>query len=175
MELDLENLGYGEYTASIKGEEEQYAQCPRLVEFVVSITKHFPDLVSDHVELDSSACMATLRSFSHKTRLASLELVQGSRRIEKGQVPRERPFGVISIEPEDARRLTVLYYPISEEWDGSAVEGGVTFEDSNENVRARRDRLVMLASDSCRHRRDAWMGRDGLYIASCIELHFITK
>lgn len=151
MEVDLTNLGSGEYVCKIEGGEEQYTTCPRSVEFVVSMTKHMAPLFSG----DPSACMATMRTYDKKAQQASLELLSGE--------PSKRPLQIVATEEKDQRKISVLYYPTK--------GGGVTFDDET-TIPAERDRLFILKSDSCLHRQEPWSGEDGEK-ASCIELHLI--
>ena len=164
METDLTRLGSGDFYAAIKGGEDQYPLCPRTIELVVSTTKHFPPLLKG-MNLDGSNIMATMRTYDRSSRLASLSLV------ENGDLP-PQPFGVIADEEEDARKVSMIYYPISSEWK----EGGITIEEGGVAVSAKRDRLVLLRSDTCRCRSDYFVGNDdGLANASCLELHFISS
>ena len=45
LERDIARLGDGEYVTMIAGGEE-YANCPRLTEYVVSLTRHLPPLLN---------------------------------------------------------------------------------------------------------------------------------
>jgi hypothetical protein len=184
METDLTRLGSGEFVAAVKGGEEQYAACPRTVEMVVSTTKYLAGCLSDSVQhadafdkLDPSNCMASLRTYDRASRLASLSLLAG------GELPAQ-PFDVAAngVEEDDARNVTVLYYPIAQEWSSIASAGGITIEQNDAEERlipAKRDRLVLLRSDSCRHRPEYFdageNGDDALSLASCLELHLVTK
>jgi len=153
MEVDLTNVGSGEYLCKIEGGEEQYKVCPRTVEFVVSVTKHMaPSFVGSN--LDPSACMATMRTYDKKAQEASLELLSGALT--------QRPLDVVANEDQDARKISVLYYPK----DGS----GVSFE-NEKTISGKRDRLLLLKSDTCLHRKESWSGDE--VNASCIELHLI--
>lgn len=153
MEVDLTNLGSGEYICKIQGGEEQYKSCPRSVEFVVSTTKFMPPAFKGW-NLDPSACMATMRLFNKKAQQASLELLSGELPV--------RPLSIVATEEKDARKISVLYYPS----DG----GGITLE-NGETIRGKRDRLILLTSDSCVHRKEPWNGEEDA--ATCIELHLV--
>ncbi|GKY98983.1 hypothetical protein MPSEU_000854000 [Mayamaea pseudoterrestris] len=72
MQADMDAIGLGEYMTSIQGGQDQYKQCPRSIEFIVSTTKHFP---GDH--LDKTKTMANMRTFSRKSWLASVQLLTG--------------------------------------------------------------------------------------------------
>jgi hypothetical protein len=173
MELDMNNLGSGEYIASVKGGEAQYTQCPRTVELVVSTTKHTPPHMGED-SLDTSACMATLRTFDRKAFKASLALLTGN---DDDSVVEEvkRPFGVVATEANDQRKVSLIYYIVSESWD-EECGGGVCFESDGSKVEAKRDRLVILKSDTCSFRRQPWKGSDdGNMTGSCMELHLVKK
>ncbi len=104
MELDLSaGLCSGEYATPIKGGQDQYADCPRVTEFVVSLTRHLTGLLNNSIErgedesksdgtveegvpegvslldytLDETASMAGLRTFNRKARLSSIALLTG--------------------------------------------------------------------------------------------------
>lgn len=174
MELDVEHgIGSGEYVTFIKGGEEQYQHCPRSIEYVVSVTKHMPSKLLN-IKLDSSASLGTMRTYSHKARLASIALLTGE---EEDLNTPERPFGLVVEDgntENDARQVTLLYYPIPDSW--ADCGGGVEFQGQNDKhtlVEAKRDRLVVLMADTCMHRKEPYKGRDGLEMASCIEVHLV--
>jgi hypothetical protein len=154
MNVDLNKLGSGEYVCKIEGGEEQYKMCPRSVEFVVSMTKHMAPAFQGS-NLDPSACMAIMRTYDKKAQEASLELLSG-------EVPK-RPLQIVANEEGDARKITAFYFP--------TPGGGVTFDEET-TIPAKRDRLFLLQSDTCRHRMEPWtdMGDNN---ANCIELHLI--
>lgn len=107
MELDLKaGLCSGEYGVAIKGGQGQYADCPRVTEFVVSLTRHLTGLINNSLAdmntdaesgtdtdtdngddsatiptlgfaLDETASMAGLKTFSRKARLSSMALLTG--------------------------------------------------------------------------------------------------
>jgi hypothetical protein len=164
MEKDLTRLGSGEYIVSIKGGDEQYCICPRTIETVVSITKHLTSSLPDF-DLDGSNCMANMRTYDRSSRQASLTLVQSQDVL----VP--KPFQTIVDGESDGRKVTLLYYPIAPDWP----DGGVTMERGERLVTAKRDRLILLRSDSCRHRHECFGGNEGTPQASCLELHFLGK
>jgi hypothetical protein len=164
METDLTRIGSGEYIAAIKGGEEQYQVCPRTIEMVVSITKHLPSYLAGY-KLDESNCIATLRTYDRSSRQASLSLIDG------GDLP-PMPFDIVANETNDARKITLLYYPIAGEWQS----GGIVVQKDNESVlSAKRDRLIIFLSDSCRHRHEYFEGNDKVERASCLELHLIAR
>jgi hypothetical protein len=173
MEVDMNNLGSGEYIVSVKGGEGQYIQCPRSVELVVSTTKHAPSHMSED-SLDTRACMATLRTFDRKAFKASLALLMGN---EDDSTVEEvkRAFGVVATEADDQRKLSLMYYILPDSWD-EGCGGGLCFESDGSKVEAKRDRLVILKSDTCSFRRQPWKGSDdGNMIGTCMELHLVKK
>ena len=153
MEVDLTNLGSGEYVCKIEGGEEQYVICPRTVELVVSMTKHMAPAFQQN--LDPSACMSTMRTYDRKAQQASLELI--------GKDVPKRALGIVATEEKDSRKISLFYYPNE--------GGGVAFE-NEQTIPANRDRLFLLKSDSCLHRKEPWNDKE-LDNASCIELHLI--
>jgi hypothetical protein len=164
METDLTKLGCGEYLASIKGGDDQYLVCPRTIELVVSITKHMPPSLSEF-DLDGSNCMAFMRTYDRSSQLASLALVEGA------ELAAPQPFDIVAKEEDDTRKVTLLYYPIAAEWS----DGGITIEKGERLISAKRDRLILLLSDSCRHRPEYFAGDESRERASCLELHLIGK
>jgi len=181
MEFDMLNGGTGEYIASVKGGEEQYTVCPRTVEMVVSVSKHMPKLIGGDTPLDDSVSMATMRTFDRKKLLAAMALLTGDNSEKNIQNLPPRSFGTVieGNEPNESRKITLYYYPLPMQWDESCG-AGIIFqgEDKNEvnvTVEAKRDRLVILKSDTCVHSKDAWKGKEGLEVGSCMELHFVSK
>jgi hypothetical protein len=169
METDASNLGSGEYIANIQGGKEQYVYCPRLVEAVVSTTKHVPEVMKS-MSLDASACMATLRMFDRAALKASLVLLTGEADDDLlEQNPRQ--FSKIVTEPNDKRRLSLQYYILPEKWDAS-LGGGLEFEAPG-SVAAKRDRLVIWKSDATMYRKQPWKGNDEQSLGGCIELHLV--
>lgn len=169
LEVDVGNLGSGEYAVAIKGGGQQYVKCPRTVEWVVATTKHFPELLPS-LSLDASACMATLKMFDRKAFQASLKLLTGSDQLPETTMP----FTVIVPNKDiDKRRLTLQYFMVPSSWD-ETHGGGVTFE-SSKSATAKRDRLVVWKSDSCSLRKELWKGTDELPLASYLELHLVEK
>jgi len=170
MEIDMANLGSGEYTTPIKGGTEQYTKCPRLVEWTVATTKHFPERITEP-DLDSSACMATLRTFDRKAFQASLNLLTGSEEVPETT---NKPFATVVSNPnEDKRRISLQYFIVPEPWDPSCG-GNISFG-CDAVAPAKRDRLVIWKSDSTSIRKDAWKGNDDINLASCLELHLIGR
>jgi hypothetical protein len=156
METDLNNLGSGEYICSIQGGEKQYKISPRSVEFVVSLTKHMAPAFQG-LNLDPSACMATMRIYDKETQQASLNL------LPEELIP-ERPLSIVATDDNDARKISALYYPS----DGGA---GITLE-NGETISGKRDRLILFRSETCIHRKEPWNGSQVDY-ASSIELHLV--
>ncbi|CAJ1937197.1 unnamed protein product [Cylindrotheca closterium] len=170
MEMDTANLGAGEYITAIKGGKDQYIKCPRSVELVVSTTRHIPEVL-ESLSLDGSACMATLRSFDHKTLKASKNLLLGNDEEEIDLSAKD--FGKVVDGPEDMRRLTLLYYIVPTTWS-QTCGGGLIFE--NASVSAKRDRLIIWKSDSILFKKEPWKGDgDSNTFGSWIELHLVAK
>lgn len=179
MVVDTANLGTGEYITALQGGEKQYALCPRMVEFVVSSTKHVPEVFEgeeSQMALDTSACMATLRSFDRKALKASLALLTGTEDDNMLDAQSNAsPLQAIATEEDDQRRLSLYYYVLSKDWDES-YGGGLKFESGV--VPAKRDRLVMFYSDSTKCKTIPWKGSDSLtstMIGNSIELHLVNK
>ena len=179
MVVDTANLGTGEYITPLQGGEKQYAVCPRMVEFVVSSTKHVPEVFDgeeNKIALDTSACMATLRAFDRKALKASLALLTGDDDDGVLDVQEDpSPFDVIATEEDDQRRLSLYYYILPKEWD-ERCGGGLTFESGV--APAKRDRLVMFYSDSTKCKTIPWKGSDSstsTVIGNSIELHLVNK
>lgn len=196
LELDVTYIGSGEYGAEIKGGEDQYADCPRSVEFVVSLTRHMPPLLNEvnamegKCRIDEAASMGSVRAYDRKARASSLELLTGKSSGQENdadegeRVPTpERPFGYANGgDEDDARQATVIYYATPSGWDADCG-GGVTVQkklekdSGNEGTlfAAKRDRLLVFRSDKCFHRMEAWHGREGLDNGSCIVIHLVEK
>lgn len=177
LEVDMSNLGSGEYTVAVKGGTEQYASCPRMVEWVVSTTKHVPEIATpSSLSLDPRACMATLRTFDRKAFKASLALLTGSEEIPEETTTSKKPFRTIVTDAkEDKRRLTLQYYLVPGSWD-ETCGGGLSFESGGGvMVQAKRDRLVVWKSDTSAFRKEVWKGTDEMPVGSCLELHLVQK
>jgi len=181
MEIDTANLGRGQYIASITGGENQYTTCPRMVEIVVSATKHVPEVFGDEnneqatLALDPSACMATLKTFDRKALEASLALLMGNENVDDA-LDQETPFSVIADKTDDQRKLSLYYYIVPDTWD-EQCGGGLEFE-SGEKVHAKKDRLVVFYSDTTKCKAIAWKGSNGApetSIGSSIELHLVRS
>jgi len=179
-------IGSGEFGSILKG-GDSYVDSPRCVEYVVSLTRHMPPLLKDAIyssgggELDNTASMGTLKTFSRKSFLASLELLTGSSDDEHVELSVGELECVTEGKEDDGRKLTVLYYLTPSGWD-IECGGGLRFQNSAENteedelvVDAKRDRLVIFWSDRSLHRREMWKGKDGLDYAGCLETHLIKK
>lgn len=180
MEVDTANLGTGEYITALQGGEKQYTVCPRMVELVVSSTKHVPaafegyDGDDNTLELDDSACMATLRAFDRKALKASLALLTGA---EDDNVldAADKSLKPVTSGADDQRRLSLFYYVLPEEWDEDCG-GGLVFESGS--VSAKRDRLVIFFSKSTKMRAIPWKGNDSstaMTLGNSIEIHLVKK
>eukprot|EP00585_Thalassiosira_rotula_P004878 CAMPEP_0196146332 /NCGR_PEP_ID=MMETSP0910-20130528/22768_1 /TAXON_ID=49265 /ORGANISM="Thalassiosira rotula, Strain GSO102" /LENGTH=366 /DNA_ID=CAMNT_0041408503 /DNA_START=17 /DNA_END=1114 /DNA_ORIENTATION=- len=166
LERDITRLGDGEFVGKIVG-GEKYADCPRLTEYVVSLTRHFPPMLNKELDalaaedvsrLDATASMGTIRLYDRKTRLGAEALLM---KPEGGEP--ERSFGVICGDSEgtenDTRRLTAMFFVSSKDWDASTCGGGVAVEEGTK-FDAVRDRIILLRSDTCSHRQEPWIGED---------------
>jgi len=195
MEIDQANLGKGQYIAAIGGGEKQYGLCPRLVEFVVSTTKHVPEAfgapkddendndsgndnyVPSVLELDDSACMATLRSFDRQNLKASLELLK----VEDEDAflnNEEMPCSFIA-DANDQRKLSLFYYIVPPDWNKNMdCGGGLVLENEFDTVQiwAVPDRLLVVYSDTKKCKPAPWRGNDNTATSgNVLELHLIGK
>lgn len=181
LERDITRLGDGEYAARIVG-GEKYVDCPRITEYVVSLTRHLPPLLNKAIDalsdasmtkLDATASMGTLRWYERKTRIAAQALLA---QPEDDDVSIDRQFGVVCGDAEgtdnDLRRLSAMLYLSSKEWDATTCGGGVTME-GGESVGAVRDRILLLRSDTCTHRPEPWKGNENNEEAGVITVHFV--
>jgi hypothetical protein len=198
---DITRLIDGEYVTNIVG-GEAYVNCPRLTEYVVSLTRHLPPLLEgaykntdatanaiagddDVCDLDDTASMATLRMYDRKTRLGAETLLTNRDAADddtRDDASATRPYGVVCDDvgdgtERDARRLTALLFLSSDEWDGSTCGGGITMKDGGERIHAMRDRIVLLRSDTCYHRMEPWWGGEGVGLdrAGCAIVHFVKR
>ena len=118
---------------------EAYNDCPRLTEYVVSLTRHLPQLLNkvfndleaaDISKLDATASMATVSMYDCKTRMGAEKLL--TKPEADGYKNYVRPFGVACGESEgtenDTRQLTAILLLLSNDWDASRCGGGVTIE-----------------------------------------------
>jgi hypothetical protein len=170
MNVDMEELGHGQFVCSLQGGREQYVLCPRSVELVVSATKHIlKDL--DNV-LDKNKCMGTMRTFDRNAMLASSKLLTGEEVAFNSESSNE--YTLVVKDAADLRAYTLLYFMVPESWD-EECKGGITFAATGETVRPKRDRLVLWRSGETSYRREMWNGNDDMPLASCIELHLIKK
>jgi len=183
MELDL-NAGItsGNYGVAIKGGKEQYVDCPRSVEYVVSASRHLTGMLNKAgdgedaaksikslpYKLDETASMAGWRLFDRKARVSSLTLLTGNDNAGNDTLDLEKkPFGCIvdqNSDEVDMRKVTVIYYMTPNSWDEDCG-GGVTFQDvdgSERNVKAKNDRLLLFNSEKSVHRLEPWIGKEGI-------------
>ncbi|KAL3781219.1 hypothetical protein HJC23_003536 [Cyclotella cryptica] len=185
LDRDITRLSDGEFVGLITG-GEKYKDCPRLTEYVVSMTRHLPPLlnkfaadVEDNAlpKLDATASMGSLRMYDRPTRVGTESFFVNS---GSGDVALDRSFGVVCGHKEDptsdSRRITAILFLSSKTWDPSTCGGGITIE-NGETVGAVRDRLVLLRSDTCFHRQDPWKGSDerDLQQSGCITVHFVKE
>lgn len=205
LELDLASgVTSGEYVVPIKGGQEQYADCPRSVEYVVSLTRHLAGMLNKLVvsgsgedtstsnafhlgyKLDETASISNLRVFDRKARLSSLALLTGKDHPDEddSSVPdmeEKRQFSCVvdkSSGDVDLRRVTVIYFMIPDDWDGECG-GGTTFrkKDGNEiSVEAKNDRLLLFSSEKSPRCVEKWIGKNGIEGAcSCIVTHLLQQ
>jgi len=190
MEVDTSNLGKGQYIVAIAGGKKQYVACPRMVEIVVSATKNVPEVFgknhdddddekNEHaiLNLDDSACMATLRTFDRKALKASMALLMGNDDDDALDNPElESPLAVIADKDDDQRKLSFYYYIVPDTWDENCG-GGLEFE-SGVKANAKKDRLVIFYSDTTKCKTITWKGSDDsseTMIGNSIELHLVRK
>ena len=186
LQRDISHLADGEFVSQITG-GENYSDCPRLTEFVVSITRHLPPLLNKEFDklgpgdlpyLDATASMGSLRLYDRKTKLGTMSFLSGDDTSGSDENVSERPFKVVCGDSDaadnDSRRVTAIFYLSPEQWD-SCHGGGLTIESDGQRVEAKRDRIVLLRSDTCSHRQEPWKGSDesGLDKASSVIVHFI--
>lgn len=148
LERDVSNLESGEFAVRIAGGEEQYADLPRTVEYIVSSTRHMPPLLEEMEglgsSLDDAASTATLRVFDRKARESSLALLS--------EAPPPREYALVNEDPaSDPKKVTVLYF--LSDWGDEGAGGGVGFDDGS-MVSPARDRLVIFRSDTCKYRME---------------------
>jgi len=195
MELDLEDGGIcgGQYGAAIVGGEEQYVECPRCVEYVVSLTRHLPaKLLCDEegteedvlgFRLDSAASMAGIRTFDRNARASALKLLHADDEDDNdGDTARPFEYVVDGKTPDDRRKVTALYYMVPDDWNAQCG-GGMTIQTDGGNnevlIEAKRDRLVIFRSDKCLHRMEEWLGAEEggerLDVGSHIRTHFVQS
>jgi hypothetical protein len=72
LERDISNVESGEFATTIEGGDEQYIDLPRCVEFMVSLTRRMPPLISEKSAMDCSlkdaASAGSLHVFDRKAR-----------------------------------------------------------------------------------------------------------
>jgi len=180
LQLDLKSgICSGEYATLIKGGEEQYSDCPRCVEYVVTLTKHFPSHFKSglNFQLDDTASMASLRTFDRKARFSSLKLLTGNTDDDNSI----RPFAhVVDGEIEnDRRKVTILYFMVPDGWTAECG-GGLTIKKNNgENdevfIEAKKDRILIFRSDVSLHRMEGWVGSEENGVGSCVVMHLVQS
>ena len=173
--MTADRLGTGEYVAALEGGEEQYADCPRSIEFVVSTTKHLPSLLEDYTSLSDSQVSATLRTFDRAAWQASRQLLMPNSSEDDDDDRRlaAAESSLVVDDPSlDLRRLSICYYVVSLEWQGGG--GGLRFADGT-TVEARRDRLVLWKSAETPVQKLPWRASDEQPVGSCLELHLVEE
>jgi len=196
LELDL-NAGItsGEYGAAIKGGKEQYADCPRSVEYVVSTTRHLAGILNKAgdgedryassrtlpYKLDETVSLSGLKLFDRKARVSSLALLTGNVNDDTASLEK-KPFGCLvdkNSDVVDMRKVTAIYYMTPKGWDGVGCGGGVTFQDVDgieKTIEAKNDRLLLFNSEASVHRLEPWIGKDGIEgISGYIIAHLVRE
>ena len=170
LSRDISDLDSGEFTTLIQG-GDQYADIPRSVEFIVSLTRHLPPLLEEQdffdFSFDATASAGSLRVFDRNARESTLKLLK--------EDPPPRQFGFANEgDASDPKKLTVIYFLAPSDWD-SSCGGGVTFEEGSVTVTPARDRLLIFRSDTCSYRSEPCIGTDSLANSACIVNHLIRK
>lgn len=195
LELDLKaGITSGEYATAIQGGQDQYADCPRSVEYVVCLTRHMSGALNKAGEssendtetefgykLDETASIAGLRLFNRKARLSSLALLTGNDGVTDNSDLVQNPFGcIIDVENEEieTRKLTTIYYNAPDGWDKNCG-GGVSFKDKDGEeilVEAKSDRLLIFSSEDSIHRFERFTGKDEVEsVCSHIVTHLVRE
>lgn len=191
--LSLRSVGsMGEYTTEITG-GEKYADCPRCVEFVVSLTRNMPPLLNeaasgsqDWLELDATASMSSVISSNRKARLATEQLINEALKTstdddqdEKSDDDDESKYVYANGgDDKDARKVTALYFLTPNGWDDSCG-GGISIKNSGDEAKtflpAKSDRLMLFRSDLCFHKFEESIGKEGLDVSSFLVLHLVRR
>eukprot|EP00977_Amphora_coffeiformis_P022454 scaffold10861_cov180-Amphora_coffeaeformis.AAC.41 len=172
MTPDMENLASGEYVGPVKGGEEQYVICPRSVEWIVSMTKHFGTMVVPEMNVDSGNCLGRMRTFDRQAFDAAKKLLtEDDTAVDEALESTKAPFQCLvdSSDTTDQRRLSLRYYLLPSEWK---FGGGIEFE-SNGLIEATRDRLLVWKSAETPTRGQPWKGDESHRFGSCIELDLV--
>jgi hypothetical protein len=156
-QADVQYLALGEYTCSLQGGEEQYKTSPRSIEWVVSVTKHLPELLNnkkhsddDHDysdddvirkfktnKLDPQKCIALMRTFDRKARIAARKLLvaavdENESDSDDAEELAPRPFVLAATKGEtDLKQLSMRYYLVPSDWDSLRHGGGLAFQKGN--------------------------------------------
>jgi len=167
-------------------------ECPRCVEYVVSLTRPLPaKLLYDEEEeedvlgfrLDSAASMAGIRTFDRNARASARILLHADEDDDGEPSPvAARPFDYVvdGTTPDDRRKVTALYYMVPDDWNAQCG-GGMTIKTCGGNevvIEAKRDRLVVFRTDKCLHRMEEWLGEEGgegLDVGSHIRTHLVQS
>eukprot|EP00560_Eucampia_antarctica_P001348 CAMPEP_0197836982 /NCGR_PEP_ID=MMETSP1437-20131217/30669_1 /TAXON_ID=49252 ORGANISM="Eucampia antarctica, Strain CCMP1452" /NCGR_SAMPLE_ID=MMETSP1437 /ASSEMBLY_ACC=CAM_ASM_001096 /LENGTH=314 /DNA_ID=CAMNT_0043443611 /DNA_START=203 /DNA_END=1147 /DNA_ORIENTATION=- len=184
----------GEYTVQING-GDNYADCPRCVEFVVGMTRNMPPLLNeaaaasatqDWQELDATASMATFITFDRKAKLACESLINEAEKAssleddkdEKSLKNDDNYAFANGGDKKDARKVTALYFLTPKEWDPSCG-GGLTTKNTDDDATtflpAKNDRLMLFRSDLCLHKIEEWIGKEQLDVATFLVVHLVKR
>ena len=144
-----------------------------------SLTRHmsakFNEVKKLSYNLDDKASMAGIRTFDRKSRQSSLQLLTGGK--EDPQMT-DRPYKFIvdkDSDELDLRKISIFYFATSDGWNNDCG-GGInvrSVEDSCLDIEAKKDRLVVLSSESCEHKMNEWNGNDEMQSASYIITHLV--
>jgi hypothetical protein len=201
LTLDSDSgLCSGQFTAAIVGGADQYSNCPRCVEFLVSLTKHLPSLLTDteaqgnanevlslEMKINDSASIGSMRCFDQKSRIKTLQLLfqgsDGAQEIDKfktDDLPTHKFRCIVDKNDNtetDERILSVFYYLNPEGWTNECGGGIIVQKNDGDEVliEAKHDRLVLLRSDLCVHKMQPWLGNDDLMFGGAIVIHLVRK
>lgn len=190
LQLDISRgVCSGEFAAAITGGEEQYVDCPRCVEFVVSLTKQITTALNQkngesefQFKLNDGASMAGIRVFDRKARISSLSMLLGKDVTDiddayDSDLP-EQPFSYVvnkDGEEKDMRKVSLLYFLNSDGWNEGCGASFISKEKDDDEVivEAKHDRLILYRSDECLHKMDKWIGDSTSDFGACIACHFV--
>jgi hypothetical protein len=197
---DINCLASGEYICNLQGGEEQYKTCPRSIEWVVSVTKHLPEMLNKKKsdgsddddpskssnKLDTQKCIGLMRTFDRKAEIAARKLLVAADDNDDVEDLTPRSFGLATEGATDLKQLSMRYYLVPNGWDDSMHGGGLAFQKGNHgdgnvnsaeivHVDAVCDRLVLWKSHETRYHAKPWLGDAHHESASCIELHLLRK
>jgi len=182
------SIGSGIYASSVEGGEERYAASPRLVEYVVSLTRHLvPILNAGGGTLREGVQRNSLRVYDRAAKKSALEAIVGESVDGKKFAEVGGTAGFVSEEQKtEGVGVAVLYYMVPEGWEKWEEEEGVYHgggkvqilgEDGKvlKSISPVRDRLVLIRGD-VRHVEDGWVGQnDHALISGCFVVQFMNN